>query len=58
MRVAGRAREWLRLPCYWFGTRLGVLPAFGEFTGMMPVRVAPGDRLYAIADDRVLQVPG
>lgn len=58
VRVAGRAREWLRLPCYWFGTRLGVLPAFGEFTGMMPVRVAPGDRLYAIADDRVLQVPG
>ena len=27
----GRQRE--RLPCFWFGREVGVLPAFGEFTG-------------------------
>jgi hypothetical protein len=33
-----------------------VLPAFGSFTGFGPVRPAPGDRLYVIAEDEVLAV--
>lgn len=56
IHLAGRAWERLRLPCYWFGRRAAVLPAFGEFTGMMPVRAEPQDRIFAIADDRVLEV--
>jgi DNA ligase-associated metallophosphoesterase len=46
-----------RLPCFWMGERVGVLPAFGEFTGMHPVRAAQGDRLYAVADERVFVLP-
>ncbi|HWP20285.1 MAG TPA: ligase-associated DNA damage response endonuclease PdeM [Burkholderiaceae bacterium] len=57
IHVAGRGWERLRLPCFWVGRRCGVLPAFGEFTGMAPVQPAPGDRLYAIADDRVIALP-
>lgn len=54
--VAGRANDHLRLPCFWFGPRVGVLPAFGAFTGMHPVRPAAGERIFAIADDRVMEV--
>ena len=32
---------------------VGVLPAFGAFTGMHPIRAAQGDRIYAVGDDRV-----
>lgn len=35
-----------------------VLPAFGAFTGMHPVRAQAGERLYAIADDAVVALPG
>jgi DNA ligase-associated metallophosphoesterase len=55
--LGGRAHVHLRLPCFHFGAAVGVLPAFGDFTGMVPVRPAPGDRLYAIADAEVVEVP-
>ena len=35
---------------------VGVLPAFGEFTGMHAVRAQPGDRVFAIAERRVHEV--
>ena len=50
-------RDRLRLPCFWFGPQCGVLPAFGAFTGMHSIRPVPGDRVFAIADDRVAEVP-
>ena len=55
--LAARARDRLRLPCFWFGRHTGVLPAFGAFTGMQSIRPAPGDRIFAIADDGVAEVP-
>jgi uncharacterized protein len=52
---AGR-RERLRLPCFHFGAQRGVLPAFGEFTGMHVVRSAPGERVFAVVEDEVREV--
>ncbi len=46
----------LRLPCFWFGGQVGVLPAFGSFTGMHPVRAAAGDRLFVVADHTVAEL--
>lgn len=57
VRLQGRARDRLRLPCFWFGEKVGVLPAFGEFTGMHPIEARPQDRVYALTDDGVLEVP-
>src|SRR6478735_6874344 len=48
--VAGRAFERLRLPCFWLGGEVGVLPAFGGFTGMHRIDPRAGDRIFPIAD--------
>lgn len=53
----GRGLDSARLPCFWFGASTGVLPAFGGFTGMHPVQPEEGDRLYLVAEDRVLAAP-
>ena len=55
--LGGRAHDRLRLPCFHFGAQVGVLPAFGDFTGMHVLPQAPGDRVFAIAQDSVLAVP-
>lgn len=47
----------LRLPCFVFGERSGVLPSFGSFTGGHPVAPGPGDRVFVTADDSVVAVP-
>lgn len=50
----GRMRE--RLPCFWFGRACGVLPAFGEFTGLADVMAQSGDRVFAVATDEVIEI--
>jgi uncharacterized protein len=55
--LGGRAHDHLRLPCFHFGERVGVLPAFGSFTGMYRVRPVAGDRVFAVADAAVVEVP-
>ncbi|MGI9024651.1 MAG: ligase-associated DNA damage response endonuclease PdeM [Burkholderiaceae bacterium] len=56
-RVTGRAGDGLRLPCFWFGceagSRVGVLPAFGAFTGTWIVDALPDDRVFVVAPDAV-----
>lgn len=56
VRLAGPAREHSRLPCFWFRDGVGVLPAFGEFTGLAEVPVSPGDRVWVAAGDTVIDV--
>ena len=53
----GRGIDRLRLPCFHFGPKVGVLPAFGAFTGMHPIERAPGDRVFVVADNAVHEVP-
>jgi len=33
-----------------------VLPAFGEFTGTYTVQPTSGDRVFVVADDRVIEM--
>ncbi len=53
----GRSRERLRLPCFHFGDQVGLLPAFGDFTGSHTLTPAPSDQVFVIADDVVRAWP-
>jgi uncharacterized protein len=63
--VAGRAFERLRLPCFWMGDdtgqlprqAVGILPAFGSFTGMHRIEPRAGDRIFPVAGDVVRALP-
>lgn len=55
--LGGRAHERLRLPCFHFGAQVGVLPAFGEFTGSHVLSRVPGERVFAVTQDLVREVP-
>jgi DNA ligase-associated metallophosphoesterase len=55
VRLTGEGDS-LRLPCFWFGARYGVLPAFGAFTGNAEVRPRQGDQVYVIADEEVIRI--
>jgi len=54
--LAGRGRQKLTLPCFWFGSAVGVLPAFGSFTGNATIRPASGDRVFVVMPEAVLPV--
>lgn len=57
VRLYGRGADCVRLPCFWLRDELLVLPAFGSFTGGADIQRESGDRVLAVADDRVVEVP-
>jgi len=56
--LGGRAHQRLRLPCFHLGAEVGVLPAFGAFTGMHVMARGAGERVYVVAGDEVRALPG
>ena len=56
VRLTGKARQSMRLPCFYFGQKLGLLPAFGAFTGKARINPANGDRVIVIAGDRLVDM--
>ena len=56
VRLSGCGEKSFKLPCFWFGARYGVLPAFGAFTGTVEVLPRRGDQVFVVAEQEVLQV--
>lgn len=57
VRLYGMANDSVRLPCFWLQPRLAILPAFGEFTGGARITRSEGDRVIAVAEDRLYELP-
>jgi len=55
--IGGAARDWHRLPCFWFARDVAVLPAFGAFTGMHQIRAGGGERVFVVTPERVVELP-
>lgn len=56
-QLFGRGRQKLTLPCFAFGARGGLLPAFGEFTGGAAIERRDFSSVYVIAEESVLPLP-
>lgn len=54
--LTGKGQQRLKLPCFWFGERVGVLPAFGGFIFHMVIQPAPQDQTYVVTDNDVIHV--
>lgn len=46
--LKGVAKQSLSLPCYYFGERFAVLPAFSKFTGGVAIHRKSSDNVFAI----------
>lgn len=61
VHVQAPGRDRLRLPCFWLGDAgvrpVGVLPAFGAFTGMHPIRPAGADQVWAVTPQGLHRLP-
>lgn len=58
VRMVGLGGATERARCFWFGERVGVLPAFGSFTGMRTVKPRRGDRVFVVGEGEVVEVMG
>lgn len=56
VRLKGAAKQALRVPCYFFGEKAGILPAFGAFTGLAIVPVTKKDKVFMVIDKKVIGI--
>lgn len=59
VKLKGKGRQSLRLPCFYLSDANIILPAFGAFTGLYTIEPGETDRVFTIADGQVVQIlPG
>ncbi|MHA3789587.1 ligase-associated DNA damage response endonuclease PdeM [Flavobacterium hauense] len=54
--LAGKGRQFLKLPCFFCMPNQLILPAFGEFTGTYVMEPKEEDRVYVITKEDVVEV--
>ncbi len=58
IHLTGRGRQSAKFPCFWFGKKSGVLPAFGNFTGSALISPEADDAVFFIAGESVTAYQG
>ena len=56
VQLKGSGRQRLTLPCFHFGPHVGILPAFGAFTGSVALKTNGQDQIYAIGANQIFRV--
>lgn len=56
VRLLGKGRQSLVLPCFYFAKNYGLLPAFGTFTGLARLKVETNSQVYLVAENKVLEM--
>lgn len=54
--LQGKGKQAVTLPCFYFGERQGILPAFGSFTGLARIQPKKEDRIFVIAESTVVKI--
>jgi DNA ligase-associated metallophosphoesterase len=54
VKLRGTGKQTVMLPCFYFGKNQGILPAFGSFTGMARIMPKKEDRVFVIAEDKII----
>ena len=56
IHIKGKGRQGLTLPCFYFNTNFGILPAFGAFKGTANVNATNGSSIFAIGDNKIIPI--
>lgn len=56
IRIKGRGKQHVQLPCFHFGKAYAILPAFGLFTGTHAIESVKGDVVFALVENGVMRV--
>lgn len=54
VQLNGKGRQRMKLPCFYFGSDYGILPAFGGFTGTHVIEPEERDRVFMIVDSKIM----
>jgi len=56
IRIQGLGKQSLCFPCFYFGEKFAVLPAFSRFTGVAMINPEPEEHVFAIVNQELIQL--
>lgn len=56
IRLVGKARQSIRLSCFFYKPNQLILPAFGSFTGLALMKPKPGDQIFGVTKEKVIPI--
>ncbi|WP_317194626.1 ligase-associated DNA damage response endonuclease PdeM [Algoriphagus lutimaris] len=56
IRLVGKARQSIRLSCFYYKPNQLILPAFGRFTGLALIKPKPTDQVFGITKEKVIPI--
>lgn len=54
--LGGLARQYVTVPCFYFGDQQAILPSFGYFTGGYAIEVLEHDTVVAVAQNKLFAI--
>jgi uncharacterized protein len=54
VQLRGTGKQSITLPCFYFGKQMGLLPAFGSFTGLARINPKKEERIFVIAENKII----
>ncbi|MDF3078046.1 MAG: pdeM [Sphingobacteriaceae bacterium] len=54
VKLQGKGRQTVTLPCFFFGEKQAILPAFGKFTGNVSLKYKASDKLFGVLKHKVV----
>ncbi len=54
--MKGLGKQSLKFPCFYFGDKQCILPAFGGFTGSHPIEPKKNEKVFAIVENSIIQI--
>ncbi|HXI01035.1 MAG TPA: ligase-associated DNA damage response endonuclease PdeM [Sphingobacteriaceae bacterium] len=54
--LKGKGRQSVSLPCFYFGDRQAILPAFGKFTGKFCITHSADDKVFGVLKHKVISL--
>jgi DNA ligase-associated metallophosphoesterase len=56
IKMNGLAAQSLMLPCFYFGKKYAILPAFSQFTGLSKIKPLANDHVFAIVENEIIKI--
>ncbi len=56
IRLFGKGKQSMMLPCFYFGEHQGYLPAFGMFTGLSRIQPKKADQVFVVAEGSIIHI--
>jgi DNA ligase-associated metallophosphoesterase len=56
IKLVGKGRQSIRIPCFHLRLNQLILPAFGEFTGLALIKPKYGDQIFGVTGKKIIQI--